>query len=200
MLTENDDLLYRGIALAARWSCDNNDRRWRLRGSWVCYQRTPTNSVVTPTRAVVGQPSAPTKRRSAKRKQPDVVRTAQRVERSGRRSGRVAERAGAATGGDVSKLERETGFEPATSTMARSHSPTELFPLARKAKRTIASPEQARRRGAKSRESGHFLRPAARPQLMNACGYTLTVASPTGPSMATTSNRQGRSCNWCRTR
>src|SRR4026207_1175414 len=29
------------------------------------------------------------------------------------------------------KLERETGFEPATSTLARSHSTTELFPLAR---------------------------------------------------------------------
>src|SRR3954471_8284102 len=29
------------------------------------------------------------------------------------------------------KLERETGFEPATSTLARSHSTTELFPPAR---------------------------------------------------------------------
>src|SRR6266542_2512627 len=28
-----------------------------------------------------------------------------------------------------SSLERETGFEPATSTLARSHSTTELFPL-----------------------------------------------------------------------
>src|SRR5262249_57637508 len=28
------------------------------------------------------------------------------------------------------KMERETGFEPATSTLARSHSTTELFPLA----------------------------------------------------------------------
>src|SRR6184192_4021114 len=28
-------------------------------------------------------------------------------------------------------LERETGFEPATSTLARSHSTTELFPLSR---------------------------------------------------------------------
>ena len=28
----------------------------------------------------------------------------------------------------VSKMERETGFEPATSTLARSHSTTELFP------------------------------------------------------------------------
>ena len=30
------------------------------------------------------------------------------------------------------KVERETGFEPATSTLARSHSTTELFPLATK--------------------------------------------------------------------
>ena len=30
----------------------------------------------------------------------------------------------------MKKLERETGFEPATSTLARSHSTTELFPLA----------------------------------------------------------------------
>ena len=30
---------------------------------------------------------------------------------------------------DVPILERETGFEPATSTLARSHSTTELFPL-----------------------------------------------------------------------
>jgi hypothetical protein len=29
------------------------------------------------------------------------------------------------------ELERETGFEPATSTLARSHSTTELFPLTR---------------------------------------------------------------------
>ena len=27
------------------------------------------------------------------------------------------------------KMERETGFEPATSTLARLHSTTELFPL-----------------------------------------------------------------------
>jgi hypothetical protein len=27
------------------------------------------------------------------------------------------------------RMERETGFEPATSTLARSHSTTELFPL-----------------------------------------------------------------------
>src|SRR4051812_44686986 len=31
------------------------------------------------------------------------------------------------------EVERETGFEPATSTLARSHSTTELFPLAQNA-------------------------------------------------------------------
>ncbi len=31
----------------------------------------------------------------------------------------------------LKKMERETGFEPATSTLARSHSTTELFPLDR---------------------------------------------------------------------
>jgi hypothetical protein len=36
------------------------------------------------------------------------------------------------------KMERETGFEPATSTLARSHSTTELFPLATNADRTTA--------------------------------------------------------------
>jgi hypothetical protein len=30
------------------------------------------------------------------------------------------------------RMERETGFEPATSTLARSHSTTELFPPATK--------------------------------------------------------------------
>jgi hypothetical protein len=33
--------------------------------------------------------------------------------------------------GVKNKLERETGFEPATSTLARLHSTTELFPLKR---------------------------------------------------------------------
>ena len=33
------------------------------------------------------------------------------------------------SGTDKLKLERETGFEPATSTLARSHSTTELLPL-----------------------------------------------------------------------
>ena len=34
-------------------------------------------------------------------------------------------------GGGAVKLERETGFEPATSTLARSHSTAELLPLER---------------------------------------------------------------------
>ena len=37
------------------------------------------------------------------------------------------------------KVERETGFEPATSTLARSHSTTELFPLANRLP-TLAQP------------------------------------------------------------
>ena len=39
------------------------------------------------------------------------------------------------------KVERETGFEPATSTMARSHSTTELFPLAPNAPSTVPQGE-----------------------------------------------------------
>src|SRR6266540_7494665 len=35
------------------------------------------------------------------------------------------------------KLERETGFEPATSTLARSHSTTELFPPERPKYHTV---------------------------------------------------------------
>src|SRR6187200_2867201 len=38
-------------------------------------------------------------------------------------------------------MERETGFEPATSTLARSHSTTELFPLAQK-RRSYHSPRR----------------------------------------------------------
>jgi hypothetical protein len=38
-------------------------------------------------------------------------------------------------------LERETGFEPATSTLARSHSTTELFPLSELC--LIANPDYA---------------------------------------------------------
>ena len=39
-------------------------------------------------------------------------------------------RGGCVASSDLKKLERETGFEPATSTLARSHSTTELFPPA----------------------------------------------------------------------
>ena len=40
-------------------------------------------------------------------------------------------------------LERETGFEPATSTLARSHSTTELFPPLPSLKRTTAIPNRS---------------------------------------------------------
>ena len=43
------------------------------------------------------------------------------------------------------RMERETGFEPATSTLARSHSTTELFPLATKPKRNIRDFHRSRR-------------------------------------------------------
>ena len=38
---------------------------------------------------------------------------------------------GAGNGWSRKRMERETGFEPATSTLARSHSTTELFPLSK---------------------------------------------------------------------
>ena len=38
------------------------------------------------------------------------------------------------------KMERETGFEPATSTLARLHSTTELFPLNEKCNYLFSSP------------------------------------------------------------
>ena len=38
------------------------------------------------------------------------------------------------------KLERETGVEPATSTLARSHSTTELLPLVQITKNTVPQP------------------------------------------------------------
>ena len=56
--------------------------------------------------------------------------------------GVVAPRSGACRAGEGPPraiLERETGFEPATSTLARSHSTTELFPLAPNGYRTTRS-------------------------------------------------------------
>jgi hypothetical protein len=43
---------------------------------------------------------------------------------------------GSAVGAAGGRVERETGFEPATSTLARSHSTTELFPLSQRVKVT----------------------------------------------------------------
>ena len=42
-------------------------------------------------------------------------------------------------------MERETGFEPATSTLARSHSTTELFPLATNLNGNTALQDQSTR-------------------------------------------------------
>ena len=75
-------------------------------------------------------------------------------------------------------LERETGFEPATSTLARLHSTTELLPLSAKAVSTPAAVScQAQRKSfllffCKSfqgrRSLAVFLLPAAVPVLSNA--------------------------------
>src|SRR6188768_713624 len=51
-----------------------------------------------------------------------------RTERSGPWGPRSQVRQAGCRGPRRYKLERETGFEPATSTLARSHSTTELFP------------------------------------------------------------------------
>src|SRR6266542_6935866 len=57
----------------------------------------------------------------------------ERPERSWRRSASVVQAARRGAGVPADQImERETGFEPATSTLARSHSTTELFPLAQK--------------------------------------------------------------------
>ena len=70
------------------------------------------------------------------------------------------------------KVERETGFEPATSTLARSHSTTELFPLANRLS-TLAQP------GAPTQDA------------MNAFFTTSTTGSkPLRHRTVTTSNRQ----------
>ena len=50
------------------------------------------------------------------------------------------------------KMERETGFEPATSTLARSHSTTELFPLA-STRGSYHSGSQRGKQGAANRAS-----------------------------------------------
>ena len=67
------------------------------------------------------------------------------------------------------KMERETGFEPATSTMARSHSTTELFPLAPNApskvpqgEASLQGPFQARPRAARQRPAPDAALAAAR--------------------------------------
>ena len=58
------------------------------------------------------------------------------------------------------KVERETGFEPATSTLARSHSTTELFPLANR----LATLAQARKE-TQGNGRNHSSRRHARPSI-----------------------------------
>ena len=145
----------------------------------------------------------------------------QRAEWSGRRSGRVTERAVGPTGPDVSNLERETGFEPATSTLARSHSTTELFPLTPTARarhgprpaavRKLQSYHSARAAikdgGRRNCLSSYPLRHPLRsvseagpyPEA-NAERYTVSTASSPTPSIATTSKRHGLAVRWLRAR
>ena len=70
-------------------------------------------------------PSVPARLRGARR----------RIAREARREPGVFDRGSGQAHGlrgvRGKNLERETGFEPATSTLARSHSTTELFPLDR---------------------------------------------------------------------
>ena len=77
----------------------------------------------------------------------------ERPERSRRRSAGGVQRARRGAGDPAdSILERETGFEPATSTLARSHSTTELFPLTR----TLTVPHGRVRVQGRRRRSGAF--------------------------------------------
>ena len=92
-------------------------------------------------------------------------------------------------------MERETGFEPATSTMARSHSTTELFPL---------GPETQYKRYHR-RPSSFKASPIGSPAAMiqgpgrsapNAFRINVTSGdSPAPPCTATTSKRQGRAAH-----
>ena len=85
------------------------------------------------------------------------------------------------------KLERETGFEPATSTLARSHSTTELFPPERSKYHTVGVPFKRSRadlRSAKASRSSEIrvsanvarLKPRA-PARSIAVSHTLTFRS-----------------------
>ena len=85
-------------------------------------------------------------------------------------------------------LERETGFEPATSTLARSHSTTELFPLARCSIVKVPQGDAANQDG--RRGSAPFRHPD--PSSPNAFARISTHAVSPGPIVtATTSKRLG---------
>jgi hypothetical protein len=102
-------------------------------------------SVVKAARRGAGAPAIDTKRQERSwRRSASGVEAARRgagapaidtkrAERSWRRSASVVEAARRGAGDPADQLmERETGFEPATSTLARSHSTTELFPLTKR--------------------------------------------------------------------
>ena len=61
------------------------------------------------------------------RSRPQTAQLGYRAVSSAQAENLALRRAGDLTGGKI--LERETGFEPATSTLARSHSTAELLPL-----------------------------------------------------------------------
>ena len=95
------------------------------------------------------------------------------------------------------KLERETGFEPATSTLARSHSTTELFPLAERLKYHTA-PAAFKNAGQTTPEgAGHHAervpRPASTPRphatpagsTVSGCATHEPRAAPGPPPQAT---------------
>src|SRR4026208_852246 len=78
------------------------------------------------------------------------------------------------------RMERETGFEPATPTLARSPSTTELFPLATNPNGTTALPPRARRWG---RSEDRRLRTAVRFAQDPGCGFgqRRVAMEPGGP-------------------
>jgi hypothetical protein len=122
--------------------------------------------------------SATKRRRSGARLglQPSPFPAASRASEAGHAGPRRTRRArrGAGVPAD-SILERETGFEPATSTLARSHSTTELFPPTRTARQrhtpgsaavwkpqsyhSAARPSKATARRAEARASAFERRP-----------------------------------------
>src|SRR5580692_1549349 len=82
---------------------------------------------------------------------------------------------------EARNLERETGFEPATSTLARSHSTTELLPLGSiDYKQAITSRQRRARCGAASLKFGPEHRRSKKPESprVRGCRSTCGPARP----------------------